>query len=148
VRKLPTQFGSPDESPGYQLWRVTNIWQRRIAAALKDLNLTHVQFVLLAVCTSLSERDEFVNQAKIAEGAGTDKMMTSEVLRTLESKGFLVRSRHPSDARAFALTVTDAGFSAVSEAIARVEAADAAFFAPLGEDAGVLARLLRGLVSG
>ncbi len=145
MRRLPSQFGSREESPGYQLWRVTHLWQRRIAEALKDLNLTHVQFVLLAVSASLSEGEEPVNQAMIAEAAGMDKMMTSQVLRTLEEKGFLTRTRHPADARAIALTVTDAGFETVSKAILRVEEADDLFFKPIGSEAATLARLLNQL---
>ena len=38
----------PQNSPGFLLWHVTLRWQRDIAAALAPLDLTHVQFVLLA----------------------------------------------------------------------------------------------------
>ena len=41
-------FESPDDSPGFLLWQVTNLWQRRIRAALEPLGLTHVQFVFVA----------------------------------------------------------------------------------------------------
>ena len=39
---------NPEDSPGFLLWHVTLRWQRDIAAALAPLDLTHVQFVLLA----------------------------------------------------------------------------------------------------
>ena len=38
----------PEESPGFLLSHVTLRRQREVAAALAPLNLTHVQFVLLA----------------------------------------------------------------------------------------------------
>lgn len=38
----------PATSPGFLLWHVTLRWQRAITAALRPLDLTHVQFVLLA----------------------------------------------------------------------------------------------------
>jgi hypothetical protein len=38
----------PGASPGFLLWRVGLAWQRLMTATLKPLDLTHVQFVLLA----------------------------------------------------------------------------------------------------
>jgi DNA-binding MarR family transcriptional regulator len=55
-------------------------------------------------------------------------MMTSQVLRALEAKGFVRRSRHPSDSRALQLRVTAAGSKLARDAIAAVEAADREFF--------------------
>jgi hypothetical protein len=46
-RATPLQ---PNESPGFLLWHARLRWQRDIAQALAPLDLTHVQFVLLA-CT-------------------------------------------------------------------------------------------------
>jgi len=40
----------PNDSGGLLLWHATLRWQRGIAQALRPLDLTHVQFVLLA-CT-------------------------------------------------------------------------------------------------
>jgi hypothetical protein len=39
---------APDKSPGFLLWQVTLRWQRKVTIALAPLDLTHVQFVLLA----------------------------------------------------------------------------------------------------
>lgn len=47
-REQNFQFASPDDSPGFLLWQVSNLWQRKMKAELSDLGLTHVQFVLLA----------------------------------------------------------------------------------------------------
>lgn len=38
----------PSASPGLLMWRATLAWRRQVAAALRPLDLTHVQFVLLA----------------------------------------------------------------------------------------------------
>src|SRR3954453_8138901 len=40
-------IGDAGDSPGFLLWRVTQRWQRSIVAALRPLDLTHAQFVLL-----------------------------------------------------------------------------------------------------
>jgi DNA-binding MarR family transcriptional regulator len=136
LEPFETAFGTPADSPGFLIWQITNLWQRGQRAALKDLGLTHVQFVLLAVLTWLThaEYPEGLSQVQLAQHAQVDVMMTSQVVRALVAKGLLDSTQHPRDARANLLRVTDNGRAIVGPAIQRVEAADRAFFAPLGED--------------
>jgi DNA-binding MarR family transcriptional regulator len=129
--RLATGFDSPDESPGFLLWQVTNRWQQAQRAALKPLGLTHVQFVLLATL-SWHQADGPVTQRRLADAAATDPMMTSQVLRTLESAGLIERGEHPADKRANALVATAAGRALADRAVTVVEACDREFFAPLG----------------
>ncbi len=136
----------PDESPGFLLWHVTLRWQRDIAAALAPLDLTHVQFVLLASTWWLNSRGEYPNQLAVARHAGTDVKMTSQVLRKLEAKGLIRRDVDAADTRARRLAVTDRGTRQAQAAIAAVEAADTAFFAAI-PDAGALLALLRPLAT-
>ncbi len=131
----------PDESPGFLLWHVTLRWQREIAAALAPLDLTHVQFVLLATTWWLNSRGEEPNQLRLARQAGTDVKMTSEVLRKLEAKGLLVRTVDSADTRAKKLRVTDRGAGLAGQALAIVEAADAAFFQAAPDPPALLAML-------
>jgi DNA-binding MarR family transcriptional regulator len=119
---------NPDDSPGFLLWHVTLRWQRDMAAALAPLNLTHVQFVLLASTWWLNTHGEHPSQVAVAQQAGTDVKMTSQVLRTLEAKGLITREVDAADTRARRIRVTDAGADLAVEAVAAVEAADAAFF--------------------
>lgn len=132
------------ESPGFLLWHVTLRWQRDMAAALAPLDLTHVQFVLLATAWWLNSRDQHPNQLAVARQAGTDVKMTSQVLRTLQAKGLIVREVDPADTRARLLRVTRSGADLALRAIATVEAADAAFFAAT-PDLSTLVSLLRPL---
>ncbi|GHD58415.1 MULTISPECIES: MarR family winged helix-turn-helix transcriptional regulator [Streptomyces] len=133
----------PGESPGFLLWHVTLRWQRDIAAALTPLDLTHVQFVLLACTWWLNGQGERPNQLAVARQAGTDVKMTSQVLRTLEKKGLIEREVDPADTRARRLRVTALGAELAPRAIAAVEEVDARFFAPAPIEAAVslLARL-------
>ncbi len=62
---LDTVYPDPEASTGLMLWRVTNSWQRTIRAALAPFDLTHVQFVLLAVLTSM-DRSAPVTQRNLA----------------------------------------------------------------------------------
>jgi DNA-binding MarR family transcriptional regulator len=134
----------PDESPGFLLWHVTLRWQREITAVLAPLDLTHVQFVLLATSFWLNTQGEDPNQLSVAKKAGTDVKMTSEVLRKLEAKGLIVRTVDAEDTRAKKVRVTDHGAELAGRALAAVEAADAAFFHAT-PDPAALAGMLRPL---
>ena len=121
----------PGNSPGFLLWRATLRWQRLMTATLRPLGLTHVQFVLLASVWWLTRQAaETPTQRRVADHAGTDPMMTSQVLRLLEQRGLVGRVAHPTDTRARQLAVTDVGAELAQRAIALVEAADADFFEP------------------
>lgn len=140
-----SEFDRPEDSPGLMLWRVTNAWQAAQRATLTPFDLTHVQFVLLSSLCWLA-RSEPVTQRRLAEYAHTDIMMTSQVLRRLETKGLLDRRAHPTDARARWLVPTDAGLALANAAGDRVEAADREFFGRLGPDAGSFQALLAHLL--
>jgi len=118
-------------------------WQRAIDAALAPLGLTHVQFVLLACTWWLNTHGEHPNQLALARQAGTEVKMTSQVLRTLESKGLVEREVDPADTRARRLRVTTLGTDLAPRAIAAVEQADADFFQPVSLDEALA--LLRSL---
>ena len=132
-RLLDSEFDEAHESTGLMLWRVTNAWQAAQRSALKPFDLTHVQFVLLASLTWLGS-ENIVTQRQLAQHAGTDPMMTSQVLRVLESKRLIRRRSHPTDLRARTLHVTDKGVALANTANAAVEAVDTQFFAPLASE--------------
>jgi DNA-binding MarR family transcriptional regulator len=116
-------------SLGFLLWHATLRWQRAIAAALRPLGLTHVQFVLLAVLWWFTAvRKEQPSQRALADQAGTDPMMTSQVVRALERKDLVVRAPDPDDSRARRLNLTASGRRLARKAIDLVEAVDDEFF--------------------
>jgi len=126
-----SRFERSEDSPGFLLWQLTNLWQQHIRAALAPLELTHVQFVLLASIAWLEQSGDYVNQAMLARHAHTDVMMTSQVLRALEQKGLITRAVHPSDTRAKVITLTEDGRVLAQQAMKVVESVDARFFDPL-----------------
>jgi len=132
---------NPEQSPGFLLWHVTLRWQRDVVAALAPLDLTHVQFVLLASAWWLNSHGEDPNQLTLARHAGTDVKMTSQVLRKLETKGLIERQVDPADTRAKRLRVTERGAGLAQQAVAVVEAVDAKFFEAVPERAGLLSTL-------
>lgn len=138
-------FDSPAGSTGFLLWRTTNRWQRLLREVLEPLELTHVQFVLLATLAGLKSEGP-VTQRALAATAGTDPMMTSQVLRALESKELITRGAHPNDGRARMLAPTTKGRRRVQRALAAVEEAEREFFSALGRDESRFSRGLRRLV--
>jgi DNA-binding MarR family transcriptional regulator len=91
-----------------------------------------VQFVLLACLWWLEDNeDRLPTQTQLAQQAGTDPMMTSQVTRKLEARGLLDREIDPADTRARRLRLTASGRALVARALADVEAADEDYFAAL-----------------
>jgi DNA-binding MarR family transcriptional regulator len=123
----------PNDSPGFLLWHATLRWQRGIAQALAPLELTHVQFVLLACTWWLNKQGERPTQIALAAQAGTDIKMTSQVVRSLERKGLVERAVDPVDTRARRVQVTRRGRQLTLRAIAIGEQVDADFFADVPE---------------
>jgi DNA-binding MarR family transcriptional regulator len=128
-----SRWQGPEHSPGFLLWQVTLAWQRAMRTALAPHELTHVQFVLLTTTWWLGKGEMPPTQQRLAGQAGTDTMMTSQVVRKLADRGLLVREPDPADARARRLRITESGLALVAKALADVERADAEFFAALGD---------------
>lgn len=122
-----------EESSGFLLWQVTNLWQREIRKALEPFDLTHSQFVLMASIHWLSLHEKAVTQIVLSSHTKIDPMTTSTVLRTLESKQLIQRQEHQTDTRAKTVALTQSGKEIVKQAVVAVENFDRAFFAKLGE---------------
>ncbi|MFC0216542.1 MarR family winged helix-turn-helix transcriptional regulator [Paenibacillus chartarius] len=144
---MSSEFNNAEESPGFILWQVTNLWQKAIRNALDPFELTHPQFVLLFSCKWLIEKNDHpgITQVQLAQHAQMDVNVTSQVLRTLEKKGYIERRPHPTDSRANMISVTKAGDEVASLAVQAVEKEDRDFFSGLGHEIGQLNRLLRQL---
>lgn len=144
---MSSKYSNAEESPGFLLWQVTSIWQKAMRKALDPFELTHPQFVLLFSCKWLNERNEHtgITQVQLAQHTQMDVNVTSQVLRTLEKKGYIQRRPHPTDSRANVISVTKSGDVVASQAVAAVEVEDRAFFSGIGEEIGHLNRLLQQL---
>jgi len=124
-----------EDSSGFLLWQVTNLWQREIKKALEKHDLTHSQFVLLASIFWLSQQKESITQILLSSHSKIDPMTTSTVLRTLQTKGLLQRQEHSTDTRAKTVELTGSGKKVIKQAVKTVENFDKEFFQPLGDEA-------------
>jgi MarR family transcriptional regulator, organic hydroperoxide resistance regulator len=136
-----------EDSSGFMLWQVTNLWQREIKKALEQYDLTHSQFVLLASIHWLTLQNKSVTQVLLSGHTKIDPMTTSTVLRTLQAKGLLKRQEHLTDTRAKTVMLTDAGKEVIRQAVVTVENFDKRFFSSLGADAKAFNEKLQGLLA-
>ena len=138
---------TPEESSGFLLWQVTNLWQREIKKALEKYDLTHSQFVLLASILWLSQQNESITQILLSSHTKIDPMTTSTVLRTLQKRGLLQREEHLTDARAKVVELTLDGRRIAKLAVKTVEQFDGEFFHPLGDKAKDFNKKLNSLLT-
>lgn len=117
----------PLDSPGFWLHQAALAWAADLGARLAPLDLTPTQFTLLAATNWLG-KDGPVNQQAVADFAGSDRMMASRVLRSLESRGLVVRLPDPASRRSLLLRTTAEGSSLVHRAVAAAAEADARMF--------------------
>ena len=125
-------FEKAEDSSGFLLWQVTNLWQREIKKALEKYNLTHSQYVLIASIHWLTLKSHDVTQVLLSSHTKIDPMTTSTVLRTLQMRGLLERQEHATDTRAKTVALTGDGKKIVKQAVKTVEAFDKDFFSVLG----------------
>lgn len=121
-----------EDSSGFLLWQVTNLWQREIRKTLEPFDLTHSQFVLLASTHWLTINKQEVTQVVLSQHTKIDPMTTSTVLRTLQKKELLKRTEHATDTRAKTVALTEKGKQIIKKAVVAVEKFDHEFFEKLG----------------
>ncbi len=144
----PFFFKTPEESPGFLLWQVSMLWQRKLKAVLDPLRLTHTQFVLMAALRWLLDQQPEVLQIDIARHAKVDKMMTSKILKALRSRGWISTESSKTDKRAQIVRLTPSGDQVLLEALKVVEKADVEFFDQLGEAQADFREMLLELMGG
>ncbi|OCA71843.1 MarR family transcriptional regulator [Chryseobacterium contaminans] len=120
-----------EDSSGFLLWQVTNLWQREIKKALLPFDLTHSQFVILASTHWLSLQKTEVTQIILSHHTKIDPMTTSQVLRALQKKEFISRKEHVTDTRAKTIEITATGKKIIKKAVVAVENFDREFFSRL-----------------
>lgn len=131
---------------GFTLWLVCNLWQRELRKELLNFDLTHAQYILLNAACELGKNKDAITQIKLAQVTGTDKMMVSKVLRTLESKKLLKRNDLKTDNRAKSIVVTPKGTDLCQKATDIVLAFEKTFFGPIDKNEKVFNKSLSKLL--
>lgn len=145
--KKQHNFEHTDLGAGHLLWQVASKWRRQIELALKPLDLTHTQFIILASVDELTRDGSDRTQGELARHANLDMTMTSQIVRTLEQKGFIERRLRPGDDRSKFPHLTKQGLQLVEQAIPVVEEVDSIFFDHLRSDSKKCMDLLQKLLA-
>ncbi len=145
MKKISEQYLTPEQSPGFLLWQVTHLWQRKINVVLKQFDLTHMQFVLLANIAWYSTHNQSLTQVQLAEKTKIQVMLVSQVVKMLEKKSLISRKQSEADTRAKTICITDLGFDKAQQAIKVVEAVDTYFFNVSKEREKIFIELLQEL---
>ncbi|WP_246021615.1 MarR family winged helix-turn-helix transcriptional regulator [Paenibacillus zeisoli] len=123
-----------EESTGLLFIRTYNKWHGKIKSALSDLGITHPQFIVLCTLNYLSQFEKHITQAKISSESEIDVMTVSQILRTLERNGLVIRKQSPLDSRANSIEMVSQGLEVISKAVPIVESIDLEFFGTLGSE--------------
>lgn len=123
---------TPDDSPGFLLWQTTITWQRKIIKALEPFQISHAQFVILAILLWLEEQDVEPTQISIANMSKLDKMTVSKSLKKLSLELLIHRQESKQDPRANTVKLTASGRKLAVKLVAVVEKVDQNYFRVLG----------------
>lgn len=116
---------------GFLLWQTTIIWQRQIKKALEVYDISHAQFVILAITLWLEEHSQNTTQIAIASWSKLDKMTVSKSLKKLMVQGLVNRVEHKTDTRAKNVSLTKKGKHLIHRLVVIVEKIDEQFFGHL-----------------
>ncbi|WP_185723297.1 MarR family winged helix-turn-helix transcriptional regulator [Burkholderia cenocepacia] len=140
-------LGSPSAAIGFSLWRLVHRYQREIDRALASLNLTHLQFTVLALVAWSNSLGEAISQAEVARQGEVEPMQLSQVIGALEGKGLVVRRPHPGNLRLKCAEITEFGLTSLSEAMPIAIDIQKRMFGLRGQPGGDLFEALRDLLT-
>jgi DNA-binding MarR family transcriptional regulator len=136
-------LGSPRHAIGFVLWRVTHRYERELEQALRPLDLTHLQFTVLALVAWTQKQGGIPSQAELARAGDIHVMQVSNVLKALERKALIARSVAERNATAKSVTLTAKGMERLRAAFPIAIDVQHRLFGDAGQPGG---SLLTGLI--
>lgn len=85
------------------LYRQAQIYLNR---EFKPYNLNSSEYIYLV---NLAAENEGVNQKHLTDMIIIDDALTTRAMKSLESKGYILRQKSPSDKRSYRITLTEKG---------------------------------------
>ncbi len=128
MKKSPFSFAVPEDSPGLLLWKTTVSWQRLIRKTLEPHDISHAQFVILAILLWWHGQKKEATQIDIVRMSNLDKMTVSQSLKKLVGMDLVSRHENQEDSRAKSVQLTKLGVSFARKLVPIVEGVDAHFF--------------------
>ena len=119
---------SEEKSIGLLFWQSSMLWKRDINKILVNFDITHTQYVILAVIFHLDKSNKKTTQKNISNISMIDIMTISKTVRLMQVKKLIVRTEDPQDSRAKIMKITKIGMETLEKAIPAVESIDKNFF--------------------
>jgi DNA-binding MarR family transcriptional regulator len=135
-------LGAPENAVGFVMWRIVGRYQREMDRALAAIDLTHLQFMLLALVAWFGRSGQAVTQIDLARSGGIQPMQVSQTIRVLETKKLLSRTRSSTDTRAKRVEVTSAGLKSLRNAMPIAIEIQRKLFGERGQPGGALLKSL------
>ena len=119
---------SEEKSIGLLFWQTSMLWKRDINKILVSFDITHTQYVILAVIFHLDKSGEKTTQKNISNISMIDTMTISKTIRLMQTKKLIERTEDPQDSRAKLVKITIKGIDILEKATPAVEGIDKNFF--------------------
>ena len=131
---LPFGFDKPKDSPGFLLWQTTLNWQRLIKKTLELHDISHAQFVIMALLLWWKSKKKNAVQIDLIKMSKLDKMTVSKSLKKLGEMKLVKRRENRSDTRSKIVCLTERGIELVVKLVPLVESIDEDFFGKLNNN--------------
>lgn len=127
IFEIPT----PQQSIGFQFWKLHKKWQKQVSAILTPHNITHTQFIMLASIAWFEEQQTSPSQTQVCKLMNLGKMTFSKAIRQLESTHLIHRKQSNVDARSVSLSLTREAMDIMPQLMHVIESIDKQIFGSL-----------------
>jgi DNA-binding MarR family transcriptional regulator len=103
-------------------------WETEVGVVLESFETTRTQLEFLMCLAKFMKEGRTITQKDVAMALGRAENTASGVFRSLEKKGYIVRSVREDDQRAKHIVVTEKGLCLVEKAIGEVVLVDERLF--------------------
>ena len=123
------------EGPSFTFARAYFTWKRITDRALEAVvGLTHTQYVFMGTLFELEKHQDKATQNDLARLTNSDVTMTSQILRTLQKRGLVLREQIEGDERAKYSSLSPAGKKLVKKAAEIMKTNEKEYFSPVEKD--------------
>ncbi|CAK1223623.1 DNA-binding transcriptional regulator [Fructobacillus tropaeoli] len=105
------------DSTNQKFFNLYTDWFRQMKYRLRELDLTHPQFQILATVHGLSLQNTEITQIMVAKAADVDAMTASAIITKLSREDLLDRYPGKKNPRSKALSLTQAGEEKLQQAL-------------------------------
>lgn len=142
--KQDASRGRLSTSPLHLLHRAGQCADLLFTTQVHERSLTPRQYAVLATCAA----EDGLSQTDIVRVTGIDRSTLADIVRRLVQRGFLQRKRTRSDARRYAVRLTEIGKSVLARTGATADFVDAEIIEALpSSDRAAFITMLQGVIT-